>query len=202
MAVKLDLTQIEGNVYAAYFADGLWDMLLGIFIIMLTVPFSLYIAFPCYGIGYFVLKKIRQKLTYPRIGYVKINGRRKLAIMPLLGIVLFIPIFLLSHFSYVWGSRGWFASYDVYLSFAVIPVIVAFVAFCFKVKRWYLYAALILLNLVLSGWLWPYPLYSMNYMFLVPGTVIIITGIVTLVRFVDNNPRIVAEELNEQTQNG
>ena len=202
MISAVALNEVRRKVHSVYFADGLWDILLGVFVIMLSVQFSLFIAFPCYGIGYFVLKRIRQKLTYPRTGYVKINGGRKLAMMPLLGLVFFVLVFLLMRFSYVWGSRGWFASYDVYLSFAVIPVIVAFVAFCFKVKRWYLYAALILLNLVLSGWLWPYPLYSMNYMFLVPGTVIIITGIVTLVRFVDNNPRIVAEELNEQTQNG
>jgi len=213
MISAISMKEVKRKVNSAYFDDGLWDILLGIFIIMLALPgsFAPFISLLCYCAGYFVLKKVRQRVTYPRIGYMKITGNRKLAIIYLLGVVIFVLTPLFSYLSsYITGTcyvrsatnwPGWTYGYMKMLPYASIPVGIVFVAYLFRMKRWYLYTFLALLSIGLSGWLQQQYFYWF-YVFAGLGAIIIVTGIGMFMRFLRNNPKVVEEELNEQTQNG
>ena len=73
-------------------------------------------------------------------------------------------------------------------------------AYYFKVKRWYLYAILSLLSFIIAGGLRPYPMPNMFYTFIGPGAIIILAGIVILVRFLRNNPKMELEELSQASE--
>jgi len=208
MISVVDMNEVKRKVSSAYFEDGLWDILLGVFIIMLSVPYSLLIPLLGYCVGYFVLKRIRHKVTYPRAGYMKINGNRRLAIMPLLGIFIFIGFLLLNYLEYIVvsyysTSSSWWTGWLQMLPAVALPSVVAFVAYYFKVKRWYWYAILSLLSFIIAGWFWSNSMRSsMFYTFVGPGAIVILAGMIIFVRFIRNNPKMVVEELDEQTQNG
>lgn len=73
---KIDLKQIERNVWRDYFLDGLADMLLGAY--LLTVGLFLVgdnAAFVVFPILFYLplLQALKKRFTYPRIGYVELR---------------------------------------------------------------------------------------------------------------------------------
>ena len=94
MMNEMDTERIRRKVYMTYFQDGLWDMVLGLFLLGwgLTVSFDLpwlpgatFIAFFWLALG------LKQKITYPRIGYVKAaEQRNRTIIIIIVGVVAFL----------------------------------------------------------------------------------------------------------------
>ncbi|MFC1979200.1 hypothetical protein ACFLVP_04355 [Chloroflexota bacterium] len=214
MISTIDFKKIKHKVYSAYFADGLWDILLGLFIMAIpTYPILGVMSLICYIVGYFVVLTIRRRMTYPRIGYAKEPGNGRFPIMHRL---VFVMVFILIGFSILrlfiaysfFGPIGrltllW------YFQNVIFAGAIAFVAYRYGVKRWYLYALWIFAGFTfgrrllfpafgrLENSAWP-----ANFSFYITGGVILLSGVVIFVRFLRNNPKMVMEELNEQTQNG
>lgn len=196
MQADIDLKQIQRKVYISYFQDGLWDMLLGIFLVgwglMVTFDFvgvmgGLWVAF------YFIILGLKRWLTYPRAGYIKITEARKQQIrMVILGVVLLLlglAVFLL----FAVNSRpAWFSEYFMFLFGVMMTVVIAMLGYWWKVTRWYVYAVLVFVAFTAHQWLEA----PLNLTFTVPGGVIFLIGIVLLVRFLRKYPKATGEELD------
>ena len=73
---KIDLKRIERNVWRDYFLDGLADILLGAYLLMvglfLVGDNAAFVVFPI--IFYLpLLQALKKRFTYPRIGYVELR---------------------------------------------------------------------------------------------------------------------------------
>lgn len=196
MSSEIDTKKIQRRVYLSYFRDGLWDILLGCFLlswglaIMLDqtmLPALVWIAlFPCI----FLLK---QKITYPRIGYSRpMEQRRQLTrviitgvVTALLGIIVFLlvfigetPQFLKDYFELIFGS--------------MLAIITGLIGFWWKIIRWYGYAGLFFIFTALNQWSG----LSFDMSFIIPGAIIILCGFVFFFHFIIKYPRISNEDLN------
>ena len=82
MSEKVDLKAIERKAYLSYFEDGLWDMVVGLFILCFGIdmatgsPSSSFVLPSVMLVGW----AIKKSITYPRIGYVRFAPARRLRI--------------------------------------------------------------------------------------------------------------------------
>ena len=200
MESQINIKEIQRKVYLAYFSDGLWDILLGTFIMLFTVhviPFPPLTAIVCYMVGYFVVIFLKRRITHPRVGYARISWNRKVPIM------LFMPLLVVGIIVLVGGLVAYisvtlgivFESQYIVMG-TLFAAVVAFIAYRFKVKRWYIYALLILVAYVLREW----SSLSLRYGTFIFGGIILLVGMVVLVRFLRKYREIIPEQLDEQTQ--
>jgi hypothetical protein len=197
MSDKVNLSKIERKAYLSYFEDGLWDMVIGSFILSFGIdmaigsPSSSFVFPSLMVLGW----GVKRWVTYPRIGYVKFAPARRLKIRKSMGrlvLLLFltalaglVPLFALSGRSGLpSGLVSWVKEHTLLLFGAVWAIIVAALALLFGVKRFYAYAVLVTGALV-GGYLFDV---EPCWHFLVPGSVIVILGLVLLVRFLATNP--------------
>lgn len=75
MTMSLDVKRIERNAYRASLADGLLDLFLGVYLLLLAGAFRIdYITFPAilgFIFGVLLLRRLKSRLTHPRIGFVE-----------------------------------------------------------------------------------------------------------------------------------
>ncbi len=196
MQMDADLEQIQRKVYLSYFEDGLWDMLLGIFLVgwglMVTFDFvavmgGIWMAF------YFMVLGLKRWLTYPRTGYIKIvEARRQQKKMVILGVVTFL-LGLAVFFIFAADSRpAWFSEYFMFMFGVVMAVVIVMLGYWWKVARWHVYAIMIFIAFAVHQWL-DTPL---NLAFIVPGSIIVLLGLSLLVRFLRRNPRQSEESID------
>ena len=193
MSPDVDLKGIKRKTYLSLFQDGLWDILLGCFILGWGLMILLDIATLGGAIAvsfYFIIWGLKRRLTYPRMGYVKIaEARRQTMKILILGIVLFglgLAVFLL----FSQGNRpDWLGEYFMFLFGCMLALVVSIIAYWWQVKRWYAYAALMVTGVAFHQWLGA----SLPMSFIVPGAIVIIAGLVILVRFLRRYP-ILPEE--------
>ncbi|MDP7525016.1 MAG: hypothetical protein QF713_01580, partial [Dehalococcoidales bacterium] len=135
--------------------------------------------------AYWITWSLKRRLTQPRIWFVKVARERKtLSWLAIAGVATFI-IAVVAYFLVVSGSalapiRGYF----MFLFGAIIVGMAGAMAYWWLAKRWYAYAVLILLGVAAYQWLD----FSLPFSFIIPGSVIILSGLVTLVRFLRKTP--------------
>jgi len=196
MQIDADLKKIQRKVYISYFQDGLWDILLGVFLVgwglmiifdFVAVMGGVWVAF------YFIVLGLKKWLTYPRAGYIKITeARRQQMRMVILGVVLFLlGLSVFALFS-VATRPAWLSEYFMLLFGTMMAVVIAMLGYWWKVTRWYAYAVLLFLAAASHQWL-DVPL---NLTFTVPGGVIVLCGLVLLVRFLRRYPKTNGEGIN------
>jgi hypothetical protein len=189
MQLDGDLKQIQRKVYISFFQDGLWDMLLGVFLVgwglmvmydFVAVMGGIWLAF------YFVVLGLKRWLTYPRMGYIKIaEARRQQIRMVILGVVVLL-LGLAVFFIFAVNSRpAWFSEYFMFLFGVMMTLVIAALGYWWKVARWYLYAVIVLISFSLHQWLET----PLNLAFIVPGGIIALLGLALLVRFLRRYPK-------------
>lgn len=186
----LDLKQFQRKTSLSFFEDGLWDLLLGIFLLgwgvgILTdnAAFS--------GIWIVVLYPIvfglKKRLTYPRIGYAKVRqADRRLRQLLIAGVVCL----LLGIFAFLMFQSGttpdWLAGNFDFIFGAVFATLALAVAAWWWVRRWYVYSGLILAAFAAQNWLgWPF-----EWAFFIAGGLVTISGALVLTRFLRRYPKI------------
>ena len=190
---EVKLKEIKRKVYMSYFQDGLWDILLGVFL----VGWGLIIQFDIAALGgalvmtfYFIILALKKWLTYPRAGYVKIAEERRQKIkMTLLGAVIFglgSLVFLL----FLPGEPpSWLSDYFIILFGCMIALITSLLAYWWSVLWWYSYAVLVVIGAAFHQWL-NTPLAPS---FIIPGAVIMLSGLLLLIRFLVQHPKLIEE---------
>lgn len=189
MQADIDLKTIRRKVYISYFQDGLWDILLGVFLVvwglMITYDFVAVMG-GIWVAAYFIILGLKRLITYPRAGYIKINEARKQQIkMVILGVLLFL-LGIAALLLYAAGSRPqWLDDYFMLIMGAMFAVVIALLGSWWMVTRWYIYAVLVFAAFASHQWLGM----ELNLSFFVPGGIITAFGLVLLFQFLRRYPK-------------
>jgi len=193
----IDTKKIQRKVYMTYFQDGVWDVVLGLFLLgwgftvlfdLPWVPGATFVAFFWLAIG------LKQKITYPRIGYAKPAEQRKLmariiiagAVTLLLGIMVFLlvlsngmPQFLHDYFELLFGT--------------ILAIVIGLIGYWWGIVHWYGYAGLVFILAAFNQWLG----LSFELSFIIPGGVILLYGITIFARFFRKYPKASTEDFDD-----
>jgi hypothetical protein len=202
---ELDLKDIEKNAYRVVEKDGLFELLLGLGLVIaslgaLTRWFTLITILAAISFGP-VLKGLRRRITHPRIGYVKLIEMKPELRLGILVLIVIAVAFLMILASLIFGgtgSRGFLIRWGP----AGIGLFVAipFIVFTRKSKagRNYIYAALsLLMGLVASVPNYgskhiPWLIYILGF-----GGILALSGAFMLVRFLGTHPKLDQEETSD-----
>jgi hypothetical protein len=196
MKPEIDPQKIRRKVYMTYFQDGFWDIVLGAFFLSwgLSVTFDLswlptlvFIAFFWLALG------LKQKFTYPRIGYSKpVEQRRHLLRLAIAGAAaLILGLFIMGMFA-ANGAFQWLRDYFELIFNSMLAVAIVLIAYWWRIVRWYVYAGLVFILAVSKQWLG----LSFGLSFFIPGGIILVYGLVILTRFFLKYPAVHEESLN------
>ncbi len=192
-----DLRKLKHRVYMSYFKDGLWDMALGLFLLGWGLA-VLYDLTWLPGVGFisvfFLVLGLKQKITYPRIGYVKVAEQRKqLSRVIILGIVSFLlGLMVLLLVITAKESLDFMEQYFELLFGSMLAVFILLIGYWWGIVRWYVFSLLVFLFAIANQWLG----LSFPLSFIIPGGLIIIYGFATLIYFLRKYPKIPIENFN------
>lgn len=198
MVRDVSLKEIQRKVYMSFFQDGLWDILLGLFMLGWGLAILTDLAFlpGVTFIGlYFAVWGVKKRLTYPRIGYARFSAtsRRRITAKFTIGGVAVLLVGVMVAALWGIGARPqWLADYFPLIFNGMLAAIVCFIAYWARVNRFYLYAALVFLGAVFHLWLgvrW-------EFGFIGAGGIIVLIGLVILITFLRKYPRMVEEAQN------
>ena len=188
MVPDVNLKQIQRRVYMSYFQDGLWDILLGYFILswglmvlldMVALGGGLFVS------GYFLVWGLKRRFTYPRVGQAKISEERRQNIkMVILGVVVLLAGLAVLPIFFQGDPPDWLREYIMFLFGCMLALVVSIIAYWWKISRWYAYAALMVIGVAFHQWLGA----SLPLSFIVPGAIVMVFGLVILGRFLLSNP--------------
>ena len=206
MNEKIDLKKVEKQTYRFTFTDGLYDMAYGSLIFFIAIaPILREILYPSYIIFMILPASLiivlgKRFITVPRIGIVKFNQRRTKSrnIIGLLIAILFPITVLIVVLTFL-------GLYNIKVGGYIVPVgggmfaliLLSFVAYTMDYPHFYLYAVSIGLGIPLASLLKPIFGDPMHYIisFGISGTLILIYGIITLIKFIKKYP-ITKEEIS------
>jgi MFS family permease len=211
MSEKISLKQAERKAFQLSFADGLWDVLIGCFVLMFAIApllserlgdfWSSMIFLPFWGLVYLAIWLVRRHIVSPRLGKVTYSKSRqqKLRRFSLVMVITNSVLLILGLIVLVVVSRtsGGLAEGR----YSLVPAVLGFMlllafslgAYLLDYPRLYVYGLLLFIAPILGEWLyqnqgvahhgWP-------LVFGVAGGIIILVGIVTFATFLHNNPPI------------
>jgi hypothetical protein len=199
MIEKIDLKKVEKQTYRFTFTDGLYDMAYGSLILFAAIaPILREILYPSYIIfmilpAPLILILGKKFITIPRIGIVKFNqnrteSRNKIGL-------LFAILFPITVLMVVLTFLG---VYNIKVGGYIVPVgaglfvfiLLSLIAYIMDYPHFYLYAVSIGLGIPLAALLKPIFGELLHYLisFGISGTLILIYGIITLIKFIKKYP--------------
>lgn len=207
MTEKIDLKKVEKQTYRFTFTDGLYDMAYGSLLIFIAIaPILREILYPSYIIfvilpASLILVLGKRFITIPRIGIVKFNQNRTKSINKIrLLIAILVPI------TVVMVVLTFLGIYNIKVGEYIVPVgaglftliLLSLIAYSMDYPHFYLYAVSIGLGIPLAELLEPIFGEPLDYLisFGISGTLILIYGIITLIKFLKKYP-IPKEELSD-----
>jgi hypothetical protein len=212
MSSPTDLRQAERRAFRTAFQDGLWDILVGCFVLMFAIGpllseigmgdfWSSAVFLPLWALVYLGIYLVRKHVVAPRSGVVNFGPARKARLLRF-NIVIFVVLLVglaLGVLSAVhFGSPGWVHTARfgliVLLSFAVA-------AFFLDFPRLYIYGLMLALAPFVGEWLYQrmgaahhgYPI-----VFGAATGIILLAGLAQFVRFLRNNPLPPEESFPEE----
>jgi len=212
MTKKNSLREVEKKTYMSYHQDGLLDIFIGIYILLFGLgillrtidDFSMWFIipaiFPAIMIPIWISAK--KRITMPRIGYVNfgIRGVNKMMAIFLGLMVAGLGAFMVFGLGAFVGE-GWALTLrDFFISNSMIiigigaVVVSSLFAYTMGLKRLYGYGLLIF-ALFFTGYFIAIPF---EYFLVTIGLVIIISGFILLIRFIQKYPIPQGEKTNAQ----
>ncbi len=210
MTERINLKAIERKVYTSYHQDGLIEIIIAFAILAFDV--LLVLEMPWLGgafaiTGFSLYAGAKRAFTVPRIGFVKFPQQRTKR-MVMIAVVLGVLANVLGVITFIQVEGG---STPAWLLIAiehymlVIGVLVSalfgMIGYTLRANRMYTYSLLTLVMFV-AGYFINYPLY---YYVSLLGSLILISGVVTLVRFIRKYPipaKDTAGDLDNEGQQG
>lgn len=186
------LSELERRAYRSVVDDGLLDILLGIFLLLMGLDlggeFLEHLPWGFFGASPFVWKALRKRLIEPRTGHVQLHPSRvsrikrgKLAVMAL------VSLYALALFAVVIsvGSLPAQLSNVRALVFAaVLGSTIAMAGFLLEMRRWIGYAAII----VVAGVLEHVAGHAARSSIVISGSAVLALGFILLVGFLYRHP--------------
>lgn len=202
MSQRISLKDAERKVFKSTFADGLWDIFLSFFVLQFAIgPFlstsmgdfwSSAMLIPILGVAYLAIWVVRKYVVAPRVGVVEFGAVRKTRLKRFTMIMLAINLiaFLLGIIAAlrfpsmpVGGSNIIFG--------LILLIIFSTAAYFLDFPRLYLYGLLTALAPQIGEWLFQNkdtPHHGYPIVFGTVAGIMFLTGLVTFVRFLANNP--------------
>jgi hypothetical protein len=202
MSQTVSLKDAELKVFQTAVNDGLWDIYLGCFFLMLVIApllseklgdfWSSAIFLPFFGLVYLVLRWVHKHAVVPRIGSVRFGKFRRTVLTRFNYVMLAanLVLLVLGIIAATYASRvpGFLTS----IAFGLILMAgFTFAAFYLGIGRLYLYALMVGLAPVIGEWLWNHNLASHHgfpVTFGIISGIMILTGITLLVRLLRKYP--------------
>ena len=202
MSQKISLKEAEQKVFRSAFQDGLWDILIGSFVLVFAIaPFlsrslgdfwSSAVFVPFWAVVFLAAWLVKKYVVIPRVGIVKFGSWRKARLIKfnvvtfVVGLVALI-LGTLSAFNFD-AVPGWMHaarfSLIVLLGFSVAAYFTGF-------NRLYIYGLLIALSPLVGEWLYVYakaPHHGFPITFGITAGVAILVGLVKFVRLLRDYP--------------
>lgn len=197
MSNQVNLKELERQVYTTYQEDGVWDIFLGLGLLLggIGMIFDLMIFLgPIYGVMVAVMASAFKKaFTVPRIGYVKFAPSRRIKMQrsALLSLLANILAFLVVLILVVSRSRDHWIAQNFEIVFGVfIAVIMCAIGYMLAINRLYAYAGLTLVAFIGGGGLldieFPFVLAAL-------GAVVLVAGLGLMARFIHKYPVVPQE---------
>jgi hypothetical protein len=199
MNEEIDLKKVEKQTYRFTFTDGLYDMAYGSLLFITAIaPILREILYPSYILFMILPPSLilllgKRFITVPRIGIVKFNlnrtkSRNKIGLL----IAILFPITVLMVVLTFLGL------YNIKVGGYIVPVggglfaliLLSLIAYIMDYQHFYLYGVSIGLGLPLAALLKPIFGEPLHYIisFGISGTLILIYGIFTLIKFIKKYP--------------
>jgi hypothetical protein len=202
MSQNLDLKEIERRVEQSVFQDGLMEIMLGGFLLVVGVSFATrailipFISMFMIFLGKPILERLKKRYIYPRIGYVKLRPEKEADPKGIaVAAIVFVVVLLgsMGVFPLVMGKeRGW-AFWFTYFLPASAGFMLAIGPFwlgeTYGVKRGYVFAALFLLSgiaIPVLGIASGYEAVGLEC--LLVGVISLISGVIMFTRFLRRYP--------------
>jgi hypothetical protein len=208
MTDQLDFQEIEKRVNQAVYQDGLLEVFLGAFLLILGVLFIVDSKLVAIGILLmflfsWLLERVKKKYVYPRSGYVKLRPEKEadpkgIVLVALIAVVVLVGVMAI--FVLVMGpdqGRQAFMRYIVPPATGLLMAIGPYwLAQTYGVRRGYVLAVLF----ILVGVLMPITGLASGYQAvgwecLVVGVVSLVTGAILFSSFIRRNPPAPIEEV-------
>lgn len=206
MSQNLDLKEIERRVHQSVFQDGLMEIMMGGFLLVIGALFAismkwiLLISLLVIFLGNPLLERAKKRYIYPRIGYVKLRPEKEADPKGIVvAAIVFVVILLGSGlFTLAIGKdQGW-AFWFKYFFPGSTGFMLAIGPFwlgeTYGVRRGYVFAVLFLLSGIAIPVLGIASGYeAVGFECLLVGVISLISGVIMFTRFLRNNP-VVPEE--------
>jgi hypothetical protein len=208
MSQQISLKEAERKAFRSTFADGLWDVLIGCwFPLQLAIsPFfsralgdfwSSAVFLPFWGVVYLIIWLVRKKVVVPRVGMVKFGVARKTRLkrFTLLMMVVNLIALILGLIA-AFGFRSLPLGTPSLGLGLILLIGFSTAAYFLDFPRLYVYGLLGALGTPIGEWLYQNMGASHHGYPIVFGTlagVMILTGLVTFIRFLGNNPLPIEE---------
>jgi len=194
MKQEIDTKKIKRKVYLTYFQDGMWDVVLGLFLLAwgFTVWFDLpWLPGATFVVLFWLALGLKQKITYPRIGYARpVEYRSRTLKIVIAGAVVLVAVVILLP---VVNKEEFLHKYFELLFNGGMAVAFALIGYWWGVTRWYGYAALVFIFAIFNQWLG----LSYQISFMIPGAVALFCGLIILTRFLRRYPLLQEEGIDE-----
>ena len=216
MSQEISLKEAERKVIATSYADGLWDVLLGCFILQFAIApllsnrlgdfWSSAIFLPFWGLFYVAIRLVRKHLVTPRLGLVVFGNARKtrllkfnIVMLAVNGVMLILGLLAALYFRDV---SGWLLT----IIFGLILLVgFSLSAWLLDFPRLFLYGILVALCPLVGEWLYLHRNASHHGFPIAYGFasgVMIFTGLVIFVYLLRSTPLPIIETPSVDPQNG
>lgn len=210
MKNKINLKEIEKRAYTSFFEDGIYELLFAHFLLVGMfsstlremgvadlIRVSIYV--PIMFLGVLIVYFGKKYITTPRLGTVKFGIERKKKIKKLH--VFIFTLVVLSISIAVFAMAGQLNK-NLPMSLIVSLILISF----FAIAAWYQdYPRFLIIGLIYASTEWIYVFLESKGIILgrgalaygIPGLIILISGMLTLLKFLKKYPKIKFEESNE-----
>ena len=208
MTQEMNLKEMERKAWTAYFDDGLLDITAGLFVLAfgigMTTRYTYLTALSWMVILFFAAAK--KSITVPRAGLVKFSPERERRMKK--ETLFYVVFFTITAFI----GLGFFIAMAIGIPQSVKTIVgelalvtyeliiaagLCFVAYWKQIKRFYAYAGITLVIIVVGLFIdMPEvnPLTIIGYQFFAAGIIILFTGLFVLARFLRRYPNREGEE--------
>ena len=201
MSEDIDLKQIEKKTYKFYHQDGIIDILIGcgiLFAILCFLSEMLWLSGAFVIFAVLLNTSIKQKITSPRIGFVKFGQKgqhRTLFILTILigniFLLFFLGLFLYRNSVPQWITEN-LTTYPSLILGGIACILTLLTALISGIKRFYFYGAAILTSFVI-GQIISIDLWVSST---IVGLLFFLTGLIKLMNFIQKYPLQAKEIFN------
>lgn len=200
------LKSFERKAYRSTFADGLWDVMLGCFVLLFALApllseklgdfWSSMIFLPFWGLVYLIIRLLRKNIVAPRLGNVTFSQERQQKIRKISHTMLLINVLVLiiGAIAAV-ATGGLFSRWPLIIVSGLIMLGFSLAARMLDYPRLYFYGILLFAAPLFGEWLYTNYGVAHHGFPLVFGAVsglILLIGVVQFFRMLMNNPAMEA----------